>query len=200
MGRSYPSLIRRFRCWGIHALCATCCLIVTGNAHAAEAAPAKRVLIVSTGSRLSPGFTLIDRAILEALENNPSERVDIHAENIDILRFPTDRFQRIFSEYLKEKYAEQPPDLIILVFVGNLGIAGKLLNQLFPGTPVIVAGATEEEIRADQFRSPVSGAVFRANPRATLELIFRLQPETRRVIVIGGAAEVDRNVLARVKA
>ncbi len=195
MGHSCQSLIRRFGC----AVCAIACLIVASGAHAAAAPPAKRVLIVSTGSRLSPGFSLIDRGILEALENDSSGRIEAYAENLDILRLPTERFQRIFTEYLTEKYAEPPPDLIILVFVGSLGIAGKLLNQLFPGVPIIVAGATEEEIRAGQFRSPLGGLASRADPRATLELIFLLQPETQRVVIIGGTAEVDRHVLDRVK-
>jgi hypothetical protein len=80
-----------------------------------------------------------------------------------------------------------------------LGIAGKLLRQLFPGTPVIVAGFTEEEVPLAQFGNLVSGIAQRVDPRATLELILRLQPETRRIIVIGGTAEVDRNVFNRVK-
>jgi PAS domain S-box-containing protein len=141
----------------------------------------------------------MDRAILEELGKSPSDRVDILGENLDILRFSADRFQRIFTDYLTEKYAEQPPDLIILVFVGSLEIAGRLLHKIFPGTPVVVAGATEEEVRPDQFLSPVGGVAYRVNPRATLELILRLQPETRRVIVIGGTAQVDRHVLDRVK-
>jgi PAS domain S-box-containing protein len=37
------------------------------------------------------------------------------------------------------------------------------------------------------------------NPRATLQIIFRLQPETRRIVVVAGTAEVDRQVLDRVK-
>src|SRR5262245_65960291 len=156
MGCPHPSLSLHLGCWGIYALCAIFCLMVAGGAHAAEAAWAKRVLIISTGSRLSPGFALVDRGILEALGKVPSPRIDTYAENLDILRFPTERFQRIFTEYLTEKYAEQPPDLIVLVFVGNLGIAGKLLQQLFPGTPVIVAGFTEEEVRTDQFGPLVS--------------------------------------------
>jgi len=156
-------------------------------------------LLISTGSRLSPGFALVDQGVLEALGKIPSGPVETYAENLDILRFPTERFQRIFTEYLTEKYAEQPPDLIILVFVGNLGIAGQLLQQLFPGTPVIVAGFTEEEVPLDQFGSLVSGIAQRVDPRATLELILRLQPETRRIVVIGGTAEVDRSVLNRVK-
>jgi PAS domain S-box-containing protein len=196
---SYPSLLRRAVCSSIYALCAIVCLIVTGGAYAAESGPAKRVLLISTGSRLSPGFALVDQGVLEALGKIPSGRVETYAENLDILRFPTERFQRIFTEYLTEKYAEQPPDLIILVFVGNLGIAGKLLQQLFPGTPVIVAGFTEEEVPLEQFGSLVSGIAQRVDPRATLELILRLQPQTRRIVVIGGTAEVDRSVLNRVK-
>src|SRR5499426_1191731 len=199
MGRPHPSLIRHLGCWAIYALCAIFCLIVTGGAHAAEAARTKRVLIISTGSRLSPGFALVDQGILEALGKIPSPRIETHAENLDILRFPTEHFERIFSEYLTAKYAEQPPDLIILVFVGNLGIAGGLLQQLFPETPVIAAGFTEEEVPLEQFGHMVGGIAQRVDPRATIELILRLQPETRRIAVIGGTAEVDRSVLDRVR-
>jgi signal transduction histidine kinase len=199
MGCQRPSKIRHLGCWAIYALCVIGCPIVTSAAHAAEAARGKRVLIISTGSRLSPGFALVDQGVLEALGKIPSGPVETYAENLDILRFPTERFQRIFTEYLTEKYAEQPPDLIILVFVGNLGIAGKLLQQLFPGTPVIVAGFTEEEVPLEQFGSLVSGIAQRVDPRGTLELIFRLQPEIRRIVVIGGTAAVDRSVLDRVK-
>ena len=43
------------------------------------------------------------------------------------------------------QYAAQPPDLIVLMFVGNLGIAGELLSQFFPGIPIIGAGAEARE-------------------------------------------------------
>ena len=191
--------LRQANLLAVPALCALFIFAAVTLASGADSDRPKRVLIISTGSRLSPGFTLMDRAILEAMGNNPSNPVDTYAENLDILRFPTDRFQRTFRDYLTEKYAEQPPDLIILVFIGSLGVSGTLLHEIFPGAPVVVAGATEEEVRADQFRSPVSGVVFRVNPRATLEAIFLLQPETRHVVVIGGTADVDRQVLDRVK-
>ena len=191
--------LRQANLLAVPALCALFIFVAVTLASGADSNRAKRVLIISTGSRLSPGFTLMDRAILEALGNNPSNPVDKYAENLDILRFPTDRFQRTFGDYLTEKYAEQPPDLIVLVFVGSLAVAGKLLHEIFLGTPIVVAGATEEEVRIDQFRSTVSGVAVRVNPRATLELIFRLQPETRHVVVVGGTAEVDRQVLDRVK-
>src|SRR6266481_9348513 len=199
MGRSYLRLIRRVGCWGIYALAAVVCLIVTSGAYAAQEGPAKRVLLISIGSRFSPGFALVDQAVLEALQKIESRTVEVYPENLDILRFPADRFQRIFGDYLKEKYAEQPPDLVILVYIGNLGTAGKLLQQLFPATPVIVAGFTEEEVPLAQFGSLVSGIAQRVDPGATIELLLHLQPETRRIVVIGGTAEVDRSVFNRVK-
>jgi PAS domain S-box-containing protein len=137
--------------------------------------------------------------VLEALGKLPLRATEIYGENLDLLLFPSDRFAKIFGDFLKEKYAAQRPDLVILLYIGNLGTAGKLLVQLFPGTPVIVAGYTEEEVSPDQFGSLVSGIAQRVDPRATLELILRLQPETRRIVVIGGTAEIDRNVMDRVK-
>src|SRR5262245_26823589 len=124
MERPRPSKIRQLGCWAIYALCAIFCLIVAGGAHAAAAGPTKRVLLISTGSRFSPGFGLVDQAVLEALGKIDSGTVEVYPENLDILRFPSERFARIFSEYLTEKYADQPPDLVILVYIGNLGTAG----------------------------------------------------------------------------
>ncbi len=129
----------------------------------------------------------------------PAGRVETYGENLDILQFPPERFARIFSEYLTEKYADRHPDLVILIYVGNVAIAGKLLEQLFPGTPVILAGFTEEEIAPQHFGQWVSGIAQRVNPRASIDLILHLQPETRRIVVIGGTADVDRQVMDRAK-
>jgi PAS domain S-box-containing protein len=182
---------------------AVLCMIVVfaaiSSANAAEAQSSKRVLLISTGSRFSAGFAVVHERILEALGRISSERVETYGEDLDIIRFPTDRFQRLFGEYLEDKYADQRPDLVMLLYVGNLGTAGNLLQHLFPGTPVIVAGLTEEEVRPNQFGRPISGIAQRLDPRASIELILRLQPETQRIVVIGGTAEVDRSVVDRAK-
>jgi PAS domain S-box-containing protein len=173
--------------------------ILIAQAGEAQSTAAKRVLLISTGSRLAPGFILVDQQILQALAATPSLRIETSAENIDIVRFPEERTQRIFGEYLAAKYSDSPPDLVILVFVGNLGVTGKILRDLFPATPIVVAGYTEEELRLDQFGPHVSGLAQRVNPKATFELMLRLQPELRRIIVIGGTSDVDHQSLARVK-
>ena len=176
-------------------------LIFFATACTAQAAEesTKRVLLISTGSRLSPGFGIVDQKILQALRTIESVRINTYAENLDIVRFPTEDAQRIFREYLAARYAEQPPDLVVLVFVGTLGVAAKSLTQVFPGTPIVVAGFTEEEIRPQQLGPFVTGFVQRADAHAALELILRLQPGVRRIVVIGGTSAGDRQKLQPVR-
>jgi signal transduction histidine kinase len=162
--------------------------------------PTKRVLLISTGSRLSPGFRVVDREILRVLRTIETVRIETYAENLDIVRFPTERHQRIFREYLAARYAEQRPDIVILTFVGNLGLTASSLTQLFPGTPILVAGFTEEEIQPEQLGAFVTGFVERADARGALDLILRVQPGLRRIVVIGGTSLGDRQKLQPVRA
>ena len=142
---------------------------------------------------------MVDQQILAALNRTPEPKVEIYAENLDTVRFPAERSQRIFAEYLAEKYADYPPDLIMLVFVGSVAPPGKILSELFPATPVIVAGLTEEVLREDEFGSSVGGFAQRTDPEATLRVILRLQPSLERLVIVAGTAEIDRQLLRRVE-
>ena len=159
----------------------------------------KRVLVISTGSRLAPGFVMVDQHLLQVLGQIQSPQIDVYAENLDIIRFPADRARAIFADYLTVKYATHPPDLVILIFVGNLGITAKVLGDLFPGTPIIVAGYSEEDFSQQQLGDRVSGFAQRIDAAATLKLISRIHPDLKRLVVIGGTADVDRQILDRAR-
>ena len=148
---------RRSNLLVVPALCALLIFAAVTLASGADSDLPKRVLIISTGSRLAPGFMLVDQQLTQALAKVPTP-IETYAENLDIGRFPTERFGRIFSEYLTEKYAEQPPDLIILVYVGNLGIGGKLLEQLISrNTYYRCRGLPKRKFGRGQFGPLVSG-------------------------------------------
>jgi hypothetical protein len=179
------------------ALCASL-LLLAGSAFA-QADTVKRVLLISTGSRLAPGYLLVDQQILAALQRIPATQVQIYGENLDLLLFTEERYQQIFRDYLAEKYLERPPDLVVLVFVGRVEIPGKVLGELFPNTPTILAGFVEEEVTPQQFGGRFGGILQWTDPQASLELMLRLQPNLRRIVVIGGTAEVDRQSMRRVR-
>ena len=173
------------------------CLTVTTDIHGADNSRSRRVLIVSTGSNFAPGFTHAAETVADTLRQLESGPLELYSESLDIVRFPSGSYSRLFRNYLSEKYIDYPLDLILLIYVGNLGLAEKLLKELFPGVPIVVIGLTEEEISPGQLGTHLTGLAQRSDPRGTIELVLRLQPETRRIVVIGGTAEVDTQVTSR---
>src|SRR5690349_19724785 len=181
------------------ALCGLFLFGVINPAMAAERASAKRVLIISTGSRFSVGFPFIEQNAVENLRQLRPNELEYYSEYLDIIRFPSEKHRQIFRDYLRQKYAEDAPDLIILFYVGNLVGAQTVLQQLFPTTPVIVAGLTEEDLSRASLGARTTGLAQRSDPDGTIKLILRLQPEIKRIVVVGGTAEVDREVLRRTR-
>ena len=185
--------------WVIGLLCLSNSLTAPTHLHGAESDHAKRVLFVSTGSRFSVGFPILEQSIIDRLRQLYPGALEFYGEYLDLVRFPRESYQRLFQNFLRDKYTDDPPDLIILTYVGNLGVAEKLLEQLFPMTPVVAAGLTEEEISANRAGSRLTGLAQRSDPNGTIELLRRLQPDIRRVVLIGGIADVDRQVMGRAR-
>ena len=153
--------------------------------------------MLSTGSRFSPGFPIVEQGVIDELRKLHGGDLEFYSEYLDIVRFPSKSFHWLFRDYLRNKYVDDVPDVIVLVFVGNLVVARQLLNDIFPGIPVVAVGLTEEELSRSKVSQDLTGIVQRSDPGGTIELILRLQPEIQRILLIGGVAEVDRQVMAR---
>ena len=141
LNRLFRSLARRIGL-SVLVICAT-----FASADGADAERAKRVVMISTASRFAPGFALVEQGALDTMAKLGPGRVDFHFEYLDIVRFPSENYQRIFRSYLREKYSENPPDLLMLLYVGNLGIAIEVLEQLFPEMPVVAVGLIGDYFR-----------------------------------------------------
>jgi len=191
--------LQQFKLLVVWALCALFFFTALNTASAADDARAKRVLIISTGSRFSVGFPIVEQNAVENLRQLHPGELEFYSEYLDIVRFPTESYRRVFRDYLRDKYADNIPDLVILIYVGKLGVAEELLEQLFPRTPVVAAGLTEEDFPAERPGKQVTGIAQRSDPDGTIKLIRRLQPEIKRIVVIGGVADVDRDVMRRTR-
>jgi PAS domain S-box-containing protein len=156
------------------------------------------VLIVSTATRIGPGFVTVQQSLHDALAKSKLP-VDITSENLATERFPNERSQRIFNEYLLEKYGDRPPDLIVLIFIGNLELPVHALRKSFPDIPILVTGQTDEPLQLERLGTRVGGIVQRPSPAGTLTVMLRLHPDLRRIVVIGGTSDADREVITRVQ-
>ena len=56
----------------------------------AETERAKRVVMISTGSRFSPGFALLEQSALDTMGKVGPGQVEFYSEYLDIIRFPSE--------------------------------------------------------------------------------------------------------------
>src|SRR5262245_7037413 len=118
--------------WLVALLCLSSSLFGANPLDAATNSSPKRVLMLSTGSRFSVGFPMLEQSILDRLRERYPGPLEVYGEYLDLIRFPSESYQRLFRDFLSEKYADDPPDLIVLTYVGNLRVAEKFLTELFP--------------------------------------------------------------------
>lgn len=133
------------------------------------------------------------------MERATTNRVEFSSEYLDASHFSDREHFRLFQDYLGKKYAGQKLDLIMVFPSRDYTLAGELPNALFPDVPVVFVTVNEMEVPPSVSRPGVTGIVQHFDLRGTLGLIMRLQPDTRRVVVICGTSKSDRATLGRIE-
>ncbi len=168
------------------------------NADVGEDARPKRVLMLFSESRDVPGNIVLEQAVRSEMQQGSTNQIVFFAEHLDASHFSDPEHFRLFQDYLGKKYAGQKLDLIMAFPSRDYRLAGELPDALFPDVPVVFVAVNELEVPEAITKFGVTGILQRFDLRGTLGLIMRLQPDTRRVVVIGGTADVDRATLGRI--
>jgi len=162
------------------------CLAVPGAASGDATAP--HALIVHS---YHPGFSWTDRindGMLETLHDaNP--RLDVHIEYLDAKRHQPERIIPAFSELLRNKYQDAPPDIIIVSDDAAFQQILTLRPTLFPGIPLVFCGVNSLEEGMAAGNDDVTGVVEDFDLPATLDLALSLHPGVRHLAVISDSTE-----------
>ena len=185
-------------------LMALCCgwfaCSLSGIAQDARAnlGPAKRILMVFSESRDLPGNAMMEQAMRAEMLKESTNRLDFFVENLDATRFADAKHARAFRDYLGQKYAGENLDLVVAFMARDFDLTNELPATVFAHVPVVFVAVSELEI-PDSLRQPGFTGIFqRFDIAGTLSLMFRLQPETHHVVVVGGVSLTDRLTLRRI--
>ena len=176
---------------------ATMLLIVNlaGTKAAGQApAPVQRVLVLYSDERLLPANIIVDEAIRATFAVGTNNRIEFYSEFLDVARFPGEEQQQRQRDFFRDKYRERPPDLVIAVSGGALVFLAKHRTDLFAGVPIVycpVAGDPHPDHLSDAriAEVPVPDSIA-----PTLEMMLRLHPDTRQVVVVSGNGPRDRQM------
>ena len=156
------------------------------------AAEPQKAVLALYGSRPDlPSNVIVDEIIRSTLERELGPRLDFYAEFLDTARWPEGEAQSAVHDYLRRKYTQRKLSAIIAVARPAVDFMRIYGDELFPGVPIVAYGDSDA-LRNWEPGRPITGTLANIDLSATAELILRLQPGTREILVISGTSDSDR--------
>ena len=151
--------------------------------------PLRRVLVLYSDERPPPANVIADEAIRATFAAESSNRVEFHSEFLDVSRFPGEAQQQRERDFLRDKYRERPPDLVIAGGGPALEFLLKYRAVLFADVPIVHCAV--EALPKEMPDAKIAGIPMLRAAASTLELALSLQPDTRNVAVVAGSTPQD---------
>lgn len=160
----------------------------------------KHVLVLFENNRLLPANIQGDKGFNDAIATAGPEAV-ISEEFLDAPRFDGEAYVRIVLNFLKDKYANQPPDIVVVAGSGALDFLLKHRADLFPTVPVVHMGVDKSFV--DGLTRPlppdVIGIPIEYDFAGTIDQALKWAPRAKRLLLVTGTSAPDREWEAQLR-
>jgi signal transduction histidine kinase len=158
----------------------------------------KRVLMIFSEARDLPGNVLMEQAVRQEMEGHSTNYIEFFTESLDAGHFSDLNHYNFFGDYIREKYQGQHIDLILLFMARNFLLAQEMTTALSTNIPSIFVVLNDLNVTNSPADRPFTGIFQRFDIPGTVKFIFRTQPETRHVVVIGGVSAADQATIKHI--
>ena len=167
-------------------------LMWAGAAPVALAAPARNVLVLYSNNRLAPGNVEVDRGLRQVLAESPKRPVQIFSEFLDAPQFEGAAHERTMLGYLREKYRDHPPEVMLAFSDAAFDFLTRQRGELFPAAPLVYGSVSPAVLQRFAPAPDVIGVPMEYDFAGTIEQALRWHPAAQRLVVITGVSSRDR--------
>jgi C4-dicarboxylate-specific signal transduction histidine kinase len=160
-------------------------------AHAADGSE-PGVLIIHSNQRPTPAQIVIEDTLRAVVPAGFGRPVEIFSEYLDDEWASIQKHGAVEATFLREKYSGRNIRVVVADALPALQFAMQFRGQLFAGVPVVHIAVARDRLERIALPKDVLGNTEDHDPTPTLELAFRLHPDTRRLVLIRGASDRDR--------
>jgi len=141
-----------------------------------------------------PATTAVEEAARNRLLERTRQKIEINAEFLDLARIADPRYELRTAEFLREKYARIPLDVIMTIGGLALPFVVKHHNSVAGKIPIVFAANSPAQYSALRQLPGITGVMteIELGLDETLTLAERLQPDARSLVVIAGSSPRDR--------
>lgn len=167
--------------------------VLPGLAQDIPIATAPQILLLNSYHK---GYSWSDQ-VVDGIESNVLlhfPEANIRVEYMDTKRNISSSYMEKLSNVYQEKFSRQKFDLIFASDDNAINYLLENRENLFPEVPIVFCGANNIESQHDWKGKNVTGVLEYADIRQTVDIALRLQPDTRRLVVINDKTITGKSV------
>jgi signal transduction histidine kinase len=126
--------------------------------------------------------------------------VELYSEYLDDEWVSIQKYGPLQAQFLQSKYGDRNIRVIVANALPALQFAAKFRDESFPGVPVVHLTVAGDRLSRVAVPPDMLGSTETHDPTPTLELALRLHPDTKRLVIIRGAAPFDKGWDGRIRA
>ena len=159
---------------------------------AQQTATPKRVVVLYWYDKNYPGHVRWDQGFRPVLEQDADGSIEYYPEYLEANRFPGENQAQTLHDYLKDKYAGRPIDVVVAQSDVSLDFLARYHEDLFPNVPVVFYSATRPKPETLALWQDITGVVVFGGFQKTVETALTIHPQTEQLFVISGSLEHDK--------
>src|SRR5215813_9426424 len=152
----------------------------------ARAEPLPRtILFIDEDTPIYPWFRQMSDAFYAVTKAETDKPPFVYIENLGIDAYDTPDYFNIVRSHFLEKYRNKAIGVIVSNASRYLAFTLRLRDELWPGTPVVLAGIQERRAARLSLTSKVTGSTFRHKLQDIVATADALIPGLKRIVLAG---------------
>jgi chemotaxis protein methyltransferase CheR len=158
----------------------------------ADLGPRKTVVVLYSLPQDVPGLRELSAAIADVMQKESPAALDVYNEYTGLDRHASPTYDASLLSLYNEKYGNRKVDL--LVIVGPTALEFVISHRFLANVPVVTCYIAQRFVEEARTKRPnITGALSAKNAPKTIELMLAMYPKTRRIHVVLGASDYERN-------
>jgi signal transduction histidine kinase len=147
----------------------------------------RTVLFLDEDTPIYPWFRQMSEAFYGTIKTETANPPFVFIENLGIDEYDAPDYFNIVRSHLREKYRDKPIGVIVSDASRYLSFTLRLRDELWPGTPVVLAGIQERRAKRLHLPSNVTGFTFRHQLQDIVATADALIPGLKRIVLAGSS-------------
>jgi len=149
----------------------------------------RSILFLDEDTPIYPWFRQMSEAFYATIKTETANPPFVFIENLGIDAYATADYFNIVRSHFREKYRNKAIGVIVTDASRELAFTLRLRDELWPGTPVVLAGIQERRAARLSLPSNATGFTFRHQLQDMVVTADALIPGLKRVVLAGSRIE-----------